>query len=178
MRKISLYIASSLDGYIARTSGEVDWLFTDQDYGYTEFLAQIDTIIMGNKTYQQVLGFGEYPYKNKQGFVFSKNILNARDNNVNFVSNDWENFIINLRQSPGQDIWLVGGAQTIHYFLQHDFVDEIILSIHPIILGDGIPLIVNDSSLETTLELKNVQTYDTGLLQVSYDLKKTHKLNL
>jgi dihydrofolate reductase len=116
MGKISLYIASSIDGYIARTSGEVDWLFTDQDYGYTEFIAQIDTLIMGNKTYQQLLEFGEYPYKGKQGFVFSKTIFNARDNNVEFVSNDWKIFINNLRQSPGRNIWLVGGAQTIYFF--------------------------------------------------------------
>ena len=63
MRKIRLFIASSLDGYIARTSAEVDWLFTDSDYGYNEFFAQIDTVLMGSKTYHQVLTFGEYPYK-------------------------------------------------------------------------------------------------------------------
>jgi dihydrofolate reductase len=171
MRKISLFIASSLDGYIARTSGEIDWLFTDQDYGYTDFLAQVDTLIMGNKTYQQIIEFGEYPYKGKQAFVFSKTALTTRDNNVKFVISDWENFINNLRQSHGRDIWLVGGGQTIQFFLKHGFVDELILSIHPIILGDGIPLIVKDSSLETELELKQVKSFETGLLQVSYDLK-------
>ncbi|MFB8787594.1 MAG: dihydrofolate reductase family protein [Potamolinea sp.] len=171
MRKIRLFIASSLDGYIARTSGEVDWLFTDSDYGYAEFFSQIDTLIMGNTTYQQVLGFGEYPYQGKQGFVFSKTIVSERDNNVEFVGGDWENFINKLRQSPGRDIWLVGGGQTIHFFMKHGFVDELILSIHPIILGDGIPLIVKDPSLETALVLKDVKTYDSGLLQVYYDLR-------
>lgn len=171
MRKIRLFIASSLDGYIARTSGEVDWLFTDQNYGYTEFLDKIDTLIMGNKTYQQILGFGEYPYKGKQGFVFSKTLKNAKDNNIEFVTGDWANFINNLRQSPGRDIWLVGGAQTIHFFMKHGFVDELILSIHPIILGNGIPLIVKDPSLETALVLKDVKIYDSGLLQVYYDLR-------
>ncbi len=63
MRKIRLYIASSLDGYIARTSGDVDWLFADQDYSYAEFISQINTVIMGNNTYQKILGFGEYPYQ-------------------------------------------------------------------------------------------------------------------
>ena len=168
MSKIRLFIASSLDGYIARTSGEVDWLFTDLDYGYTEFFAQVDTVLMGRRTYQQILGFGEYPYKGKDGFVFSRTLQGKRDNNVEFVGGDLKGFINTLRQSSGRDIWLVGGAQTIHYFMKNRFVDELILSIHPIILGDGIPLIVNDPSLETVLELKDVRTYDYGLLQVSY----------
>jgi dihydrofolate reductase len=172
MGKIRLFIASSLDGYIARTSGEVDWLFTDSDYGYSEFFAQIDTVLMGSKTYEQVLTFGEYPYKGKEGFVFSKTMEAKTDYNVKFVRDDWKGFIKALRQSSGRDIWLVGGSQTIHYFMKHGFVDELILSIHPIILGSGIPLIVNDSSLETVLELKDVKTYDSGLLQVSYDLKR------
>jgi dihydrofolate reductase len=172
MRKISLFIASSLDGYIARTSGEVDWLFTDQDYGYTEFFAQIDTVIMGNRTYQQILSFGEYPYKGKEAFVFSKTMQSEIDQNVKFVGSDWNGFINTLRQSNGRDIWLTGGAQTIRYFLKQGFIDELILSIHPIILGSGIPLIVNDQSLETVLELKNVITYESGLLQVHYNLKK------
>ncbi len=172
MGKIRLFIASSLDGYIARTSGDIDWLFTDQDYGYTEFLAEIDTVVMGNKTYQQILGFGEYPYKGKKGFVFSKTLSGEKDENVEFVGINLQDFINKLRQSPGGDIWLVGGGETIHYFMKHGFVDELILSIHPIILGDGIPLIVKDSSLETELELKKSQTFDSGLLQVTYELKR------
>ncbi len=172
MRKIILFIASSLDGYIARQSGEVDWLFTDKDYGYTEFFAQIDTVVMGSKTYEQLLSFGEYPYQGKKGFVFSKTIENETDENVTFVRSKWQEFINTLRQANGGDIWLVGGAQIIYYFLQHGFIDELILSIHPIILGDGIPLIVKDPNLEIALELKQVKTYDSGLLQVSYDLKR------
>lgn len=170
MRKIRLFIASSLDGYIARTSGEVDWLFTDSDYGYAEFFSEIDTVLMGNKTYQQILGFGEYPYKGKKGFVFSQILQGEKDNNVEFVGGDLKNFINRLRLSSGGDIWLVGGAQIIHYFLKHRLLDELILSIHPIILGEGIPLIVRDR-IETTLKLKDVKTYDSGLLQVFYDLK-------
>jgi len=72
MRRIILFIAASLDGHIARPSSEVDWLFTDQDYGYTEFLASVDTVLMGRKTYEQVLTFGEFPYQEKQSYVFSR----------------------------------------------------------------------------------------------------------
>ncbi len=171
MRKIRLFIASSLDGYIARTSGQVDWLFTDQDYGYAEFFAQVDTVLMGRRTYQQILDFGEYPYKGTIGFVFSRTLQGTKDDNVEFVWSDLKDFIRTLRQLNGRDIWLVGGSQTISFFIEHGFVDELILSIHPIILGSGIPLITNNPNLETALELKDVRTYDSGLLQVSYALR-------
>jgi dihydrofolate reductase len=170
MRKIRLFIASSLDGYIAKTSGDIDWLFTDADYGYTEFLDSIDTVIMGGKTYRQVLEFGEYPYKSKKSFVFSKT-MQGKNDDVEFVGEDITNFINKLRNDSGGDIWLVGGGEIIQYFIKDRLLDELILSIHPIILGDGIPLIVKDASLETKLELKEVKTFDSGLLQVSYDLK-------
>lgn len=62
MRQVVLFIASSLDGYIATASGDVDWLFTDQDYGYIDFFALVDTVLMGRRTYEQILSFGEYPY--------------------------------------------------------------------------------------------------------------------
>lgn len=171
MRKIRLFIASSLDGYIARESGEIDWLFTDQDYGYTEFFNQVDTVIMGNKTYQQILGFGEYPYKGKEAFVFSQNQSSEKDDNVKFISSNWQDFINQIRQTKGRDIWLVGGARIIHWFLKNGFIDELILSIHPIILGSGIPLILHDSTLETMLILKDVNKFNTGLLQVAYDVQ-------
>lgn len=172
MRRIRLFIASSLDGYIARSSGDIDWLFTDQDYGYDEFFAEIDTVIMGRKTYEQILTFGEYPYSGKQGFVFSKTWQERTDQNVEFVGENLVEFVQNLRQSQGGDIWLIGGGGVIQFFIQHGFLDELILAVHPIILGDGIPLIVKDPSLETKLELKAVKPYQTGLVQLFYDLTK------
>ncbi|MCF4969565.1 dihydrofolate reductase family protein [Nostoc sp. CMAA1605] len=171
MRKIILFIASSLDGYIARSSGAVDWLFTDQDYGYTDFYTQVDTLMMGNKTYQQVLSFGDYPYADKEVFVFSQKQQGKTENNATFINHDWEDFVKKIRQSSGGKIWLVGGTQTIYFFLKHNFIDELILSVHPIILGGGIPLIVNDPSLETSLNLEDVKKFDSGLLQVTYTLR-------
>lgn len=171
MRKIILFIASSLEGYIARKNGEIDWLFTDQDYGYNEFFQDVDTVLMGNRTYQQILGFGDYPYPGKQSFVFSQIRQGHKDKNVEFIGNNWLNFVDSLRHNRGKNIWLVGGGKTIHNFLLHDLIDEIILSIHPLILGEGIPLIISDPNCETKLQLKQVKTYDSGLLQVFYDLK-------
>lgn len=170
MRKVRLFIASSLDGYIARSSGVVDWLFTDADYGYTEFFSQIDTVLMGHKTYQQVLEFGDYPYPGKRGIVFSKQRQGEKDQNVEFIGQNVGRFIQDLKHQSGQDIWLVGGAELIHFFLKNKLLDELMLSIHPIILGQGIPLILPDESLQTFLHFKQVQCYPSGLLQVIYNL--------
>lgn len=114
MRKVILFIASSLDGYIARTSGAVDWLFTvndDQDYGYVDFLAGVDTILMGRRTYEQVLSFGEFPYKGIQCFVFSRTRGGERDEYVTFISGNIESFVKGLKNGTGKNIWLVGGSQ-------------------------------------------------------------------
>ena len=171
MRSIKLYIATSLDGYIARRSGEIDWLFDDQDYGYSDFLATIDTMIMGRKTYEQVLTFGEYPYPDKKNYVVSNQLQGKPAPYAEFVEADQlKPLVEELRRSDGKDIWLVGGAQVIRFFMQHRFVDELILSIHPIVLGDGIPLFLNDPQIETLFQLKAVKPFNSGLVQLSYSL--------
>lgn len=172
MRRIRLFITSSLDGYIARSDGAVDWLFTDQDYGYTEFLAQVDTVIMGRTTYEQVLGFGEYPYTSKRGIVISQTRSGQRDQHVEFVGSDLRTFVEALRQAEGQDIWLVGGATVIDWFLRQGLIDELLLFVHPLLLGEGIPLFQRDATLATPLILKQTQTFSSGMVQLAYDLGK------
>jgi dihydrofolate reductase len=166
MRKLVLFIASSLDGYIATSSGDVDWLFTDQDYGYTDFFAQVDTVIMGRRTYEQVLSFGEFFYAGTQGFVFSKT-RDGSDENVKFISSDLPAFIEQLKSGTGKDIWLVGGSEIIQVCLQHDLIDKFIISIHPIILGEGIPLFRSHFPSKK-LRFQDSQAFDTGLLQITY----------
>ena len=107
MRKIVLFIASSLDGYIARSNGDIDWLFTDQNYGYSKFLDSIDTVLMGRKTYEQVLTFGEYPYQEKKSYVFTKNLDFKATSDVEVVTN-LEKFVNDLRLLEGKK-YLVGG---------------------------------------------------------------------
>ena len=170
MKKVRLFIASSLDGYIARKNGDIDWLFADQDYGYGDFVAGIDTVVMGRKTYEQILDFGEYPYQGMMGFVFSQTRSGEKDENVAFVEGDLKEFINQQRHQTGKAIWLVGGGEIIYHFLLQGLVDELILSVHPIILGDGIPLILRDSRLETVMKLRNMTAYDSGLVQLYYDL--------
>lgn len=169
MAEIILFIASSLDGFIASPDGSIDWLFTDQDYGYSEFYAGVETVIMGNKTYQQVLGFDEYPYPDKQVFVLTRDRTKTKDKNAIFISQEIPEFITNLRSLAKGNIWLVGGGEVIEIFLQQGLIDRLILSIHPLLLGKGIPLFLPDFPSQN-LELKDTQTFASGLVQLNYQV--------
>jgi dihydrofolate reductase len=167
MRKLICYIACSVDGYIAGPSGEIDWLYTDQDYGYTEFVSSIDTVVMGRKTYDLCLSFEEYPYQGLRGFVFSR-IARDPDDHVIFVSTDIADFMTELKDSPGRNIWLVGGGQLLAEAVTYDLLDELILSIHPIILGEGVPLF--SRGLPTRrLRTIRAEQFSSGLVQIWYE---------
>jgi dihydrofolate reductase len=157
MPKIIVYIATSLDGYIAREDGSIE-----------AFYKSIDTVIMGKTTYDQVLTFGEYPYKDKKSFVFTT--TNQKKNeNVEFVS-DVDKFVKDGFNGMGKNIWLVGGAQIITSFLKQKAVDEIIVTIIPVILGKGLPLFKNMES-EIKLELIKTKKY-AQLVDLRYRVLK------
>lgn len=162
---VILYIATSLDGYIADVDGSVDWLFHDQDYGYAEFYDSIDIVIMGKTTYEQVLSFGEFPWKEKQCYVFSHE-QNKEEEYVTIVSGDAAEFLESFEDIDSR-LWLVGGAHLLAPFFQNDLIDEYIISIHPVILGSGIPLFPATTP-KVELELAGSTSFDSGLLQVLY----------
>ena len=168
MTKILAYIASSLDGYIARENGNVDWLPKSSESSYEEFYKSIDTVIMGKTTYEQVLTFGEYPYKNKKSFVFTRTNKN-NDDNVEFVS-DIEKFVQEGFPRAGEKIWLVGGAKIIASFLEIGAIDEIIITIIPVLLGKGITLFQN---VEDGIDLELIKTEKFGqLVDLHYKIMK------
>lgn len=141
-KKIILYIAMSLDGYIADETGGVDWLeeyANIEDTDYEEFYKTIDTVIMGRKTYDQVLGFGEYPYLNVKSYVYSK-IRTGADENVEFTQMPPVDLVKSLKQQSGKHAWLIGGADLIHDFIEDNLIDEYQITILPVILGKGISL--------------------------------------
>lgn len=166
-RKIVLFIACSLDGYIARANGDIDWLFDDQDYGYAKFYESIDTVLVGRKTYEQASSFEEFPFKGKDCYVFSRS-ANNEDEIVKFVDGDIVNFTEELKSKEGKDIWLVGGAEIIEVLLSANLIDTFIISIHPILLGNGIPLF-KKQEVETKLVLKNSVKFSSGLVQLHYE---------
>ena len=178
MRKTKLYIASSLDSYIASDDGGIDWLFSDADYGYAKFYDSIDTILVGRKTYDQSLTFDEYPYKGKKVYVFTRRTEEKKNDNdthdVEFIDEDIPLFARHLIQQSSakkKDIWLLGGGEIVSILLNAGLIDEIILSIHPIILGKGIPLF-NNIKKQMKLQLQEFIPFESGLVQLCYCVLK------
>lgn len=163
-RRLQLFIASSLDGYIARSDGSIDWLFTDADYGYEKFYSTVDTVVVGRKTYEQALTLEDTPFGGKACYVFTRQ-ASGKSGRVTFVSGDIAEFTKGLKDGPGSDIWLVGGSETVAA-LKH-LIDDFIISIHPRILGGGIPLFMGEWA-ERGLELVNTVSFTSGLVQLHY----------
>jgi dihydrofolate reductase len=169
MRKVKLFIACSLDGYIAREDGSVDWLFSDQDYGFRSFLRSIDTMLMGRKTYEKALELGDDSHKSKRWVVFTRKPGDDGRGLAEFVREPVP-FVRELLSGEGRDVWLVGGAQALSVLLEAGLVDELILFVHPIILGSGIPLFRKDGS--RSLELSGTRRFGSGLVRLHYKTRK------
>ena len=170
MRKVILFIATSLDGFIARKDGTIDWLFTDDDYGYKEFYGSIDTTLTGGVTYRGTRTFGEFPYPGKTSFVFSRKPPVNDRNPVNFISSDVAEFVRRLKLKTGKDIWLVGGGQINTILLNAKLIDKMVISVHPVILGEGIALF-GERPRESFFELTDHKAYTSGLMQLTYTTK-------
>jgi dihydrofolate reductase len=171
MRKLILYSAASLDGYIAGTNHEIDWLFADSDYGYASFYDSIDTTVSGYNTYKLSLTFDSFPYPDKNNFVFSRHHSHSENSPVNFITGDPVEFVKKLKAKSGKDIWLVGGGQINTLMLNARLIDELIISIHPVILGKGIPLFAGLPG-KCDFFLAGTKSYPDGLLQVTYSYQK------
>jgi dihydrofolate reductase len=162
-RKLVLYIAQSLDGYIATENESLDWLFKCEgngDNGYGSFYEKIDTILLGRRTYDWILRNEEtgFPYKGKECYVFSRN-LRGRAEGVEFVNKDIVNFTRELKKKPGKDIWVVGGGDILNPLMGEELVDEFIIHIAPTIIGQGIPLF-KSGDYEISLELVSITQYN------------------
>lgn len=173
MSDVILYIAVSLDGYIAPKDGSVAWLDefnqgTGSDYGYAAFQESIGAVIMGGETYRQVLGFGEWPYADKMAYIVtSRKVHDSDDYSIRAYSGDVLTLVGQIRQAIDQDIWLVGGANLVAQFLHHDLIVEYILFFMPILLGEGIPLFQDGFDVKR-LKLLNLNSYPNGVVRVVY----------
>lgn len=168
MRKIILNLALSLDGYIEGPNGEFDWCFTDQDYGMLQFLKEVDVILYGRKSYEMLLHYEAEPYPGKAKYVFSRSLQAAAAETKVVPGNNVAKFVRDLRQQPGKNIWLFGGAELTTSFMNENLVDELQLSIHPIVLGQGKPLFANIEARKYC-RLTDTKTYNTGLVQLFYE---------
>jgi dihydrofolate reductase len=165
MRKIKLYIANSLDGKIARKDDRIDWLPspTGDDYGYKEFYSSIDTTLMGYRTYEVCLKLGDWYYKNKTNYVFSRDPSKKIIPEARLVSENPVQFVKRLKESPGKDIWLIGGGEIITLLHDAGLIDEYIIAYIPLILGEGIELFPNVKNQEN-LKLVKHQVYPNGVV--------------
>lgn len=177
-RRVILDLAVSLDGFIEGLNGEVDWCIMDEDMNFNDFLNGIDTILYGRKSYDL---WGQYTPVNdvseteremwkivhsKKKYVFS-NTLTKIDNNVMLINDNISEEVNNLKNEPGKDIWLYGGASLITTFIKQGLIDEYRLSVHPVILGAGKPLFI-DIKERIGLKLVNARTFSSGVVQLCY----------
>ncbi len=171
--KTVLYIAASLDGYIARMDGSVDWLDVyqvegEEDYGYSDFYNSVDALIMGSGTYEVVRNSGRWAYPGKKTYVLTKQELSSDNQDIKFTPKRPATLIRFLQSEVYQKIWLVGGGQLTASFLQPNLINEFILSLIPVCLGDGIPLFPNNQGSQIGFNLLETKSYSTGIVQLHY----------
>lgn len=177
MRKLSLFIATSLDGYIAKPNDDLSFLRLvekeGEDYGYAEFTANIDTIILGRKTYDYVLreiGSSHYDNGQRDVYVITKT-ERPGTGKTTFFTGKLSDLVQRLKSENGKDIYCDGGAEIINELLKNDLIDEFVISVVPVLVGSGTRLF-NDGRPEQLLELKSVKTFETGLTQLHYRRKR------
>jgi dihydrofolate reductase len=171
MRKIILQLAVSLDGFIEGPNGEYDWCFTDQDYGMSEFLQRVDSMFIGRKSYELTLTMGEEAmpgFPKLTEYVFSNTLKEVKPGAI-LINGNVESEVKRIKNEPGKDIWLFGGASLTASLLNIGLIDEIILAVHPLILGAGKPLFSKIQN-RVPLTLADTKTYSSGLVMLSYTL--------
>jgi dihydrofolate reductase len=168
MRNVVLGLGISIDGYIARTDGSVDFLFMPKDYSMAGFFAGIDTAIMGRKTYDvaQRMGGGSFGPK-MVCYVCSRTLPPGERDGLVFTNQSPSALVRQLRKCPGKHIWLMGGGELARDFLKADVVDELYLGVVPVLLGDGIPLFPCGFP-QRDFSLVENKAYSKGLISLRY----------
>ena len=172
MRKIIVYVATSADGYIARPDGDVAWLDRPRpkgNYGMAAFYRSVDTVLLGRRTYDAARALGHESYPGKKNYVFSRARRRGRAPGVEFVSGDVGEFARRLRGSAGENIWLVGGAGLAASFLDAGQIDEFIIHVVPVLIGEGIPL-VGPRQRSVPLRLLSSRAYADGVVRLHYSV--------
>ena len=172
MRKISLFIAMSLDGYIADSTGSVDWLQEQGDGEdidtYTEFIRDVDTILMGWNTYHQIvteLSPDEWIYRDFISYVITHNERTSSEK-IRFVNRDPVDLLKSLKKENGRNIWICGGANLVRQLVNQDFIDCYHITVVPTLLGSGVRLFEN-AKQEIKLKLLNIRSYN-GMTELNY----------
>lgn len=170
MTEVVYYVAASLDGLIATPDGSVEWLAEfegrDEDYGYAEFLAGVDAVMMGRRTFEQSLTFGPWPYADKSGWVFAQGELRGLPEGVERTTLPPMEFVSRLDGAGVRRAWLVGGGALAGSFHEAGMIDRYIVSLMPVVLGAGVRLLGENGS-PARLELESVRPID-DVVQITY----------
>ncbi len=178
-RKIIVNIATSADGYIARPDGDIQWLTRRPPpkgfYGMGKFMHLIDTKLLGRKTYDVSLRMGATFDSKTRNYVFSRQPSPASvPAGVEFIAGRIGVFAKRLRDLKGKNIWMMGGGEIIASFLDEGAIDEFIISVVPVFIGEGIPLIAHRHR-DVRLSLRSVQRFPDGVVQLHYNVERTTK---
>jgi dihydrofolate reductase len=170
-RKVVLYIATSLDGYIAKPNDDLEFLSIvaqeGQDYGYADFVKTVDAVILGRKTYDKVIAMGfEFPHADKDVYIITRT-PKSNIGSIKFYTGDLPSLIAKLKSESGKNIFCDGGAEIVNELLKHDLIDEFVISVIPILVGNGTKLF-KDGRPEQKLELVSTKQFDKGLAQLHY----------
>ena len=165
MRRVRYAVAVSLDGYIARPQGEVDWIVEDPDIDFGVLFNQFDTFLIGRRTFEGMTQ--EMP---GETFVFSRTLRQQDHPGVTVVAQNIEETVAALRAGPGKDIWLFGGGSLFRSLLDAGLVDTVEVDVMPVLLGQGIPLLPPPAEL-TRLKLERHKVYETGIVSLSYSTR-------
>jgi len=173
-RKLVLYIAMSLDGYIATPDEDLSFLSIveqkGEDYGYNTFIQTIDTVILGRKTYDKVLSMGfPYPHADKESYIITRT-ARPDEGNLKFYNGDLKTLVAGLKAKEGKNIFCDGGAEIVNLLMKDNLIDEFVISVIPIFLGSGISLF-KDGRPEVQLELISSISFESGLVQLHYKKK-------
>lgn len=169
MRDLVYSVASSLDGYIAGPNGEFDWIIHDPTIDFAEIFRQFDTAIMGRVCYEEMLRLGRSPKELGMKIYVASTTLNpAKHADVTIVSSDFAHTVSELKRKPGKSIWLFGGGTTFRRLLDSGLVDRVEVSLIPILLGGGVPLVL--PGRRWPLTFKDSRTFPSGIVSLNYSV--------
>ena len=169
-RTVTLLAATSVDGFIARPDGQLDWVITDEDPGYREFYERVDALFVGRGALERILSVGPWPYADKRTYVFSRRKAIRLPQGTTAVRRDPTHFVAQHKTLPGDQLLVLGGCEVNSALLQAGIIDHLILRVYPTFFGAGIPLF--DARHSRRFRLTDSVTLPSGILHLRYELPK------